>query len=82
MSKNRNWPPRIIKSYKERIRKDALNELIESHLVDTKIKEANILLNRAEEILKDLIERIKGGNGNICPSMQGGSSCGLTAGEV
>lgn len=47
-----------------------------------KIKEANILLNRAEEILKDLIERIKGGNGNICPSMQGGSSCGLTAGEV
>lgn len=46
------------------------------------IKEANILLNRAEEILKDLVDRIKGRNGNICPSMQGGSSCGLTSGEV
>ena len=48
MSKNRNWPPHIIESYKERMRKDALNELIETQLVGAKIKEANIVVTEDE----------------------------------
>ena len=56
ISKNRNWPPHIIKSYKERMRKDALKELIESHLVDTKIKEANIVVTENE--IEDRIREI------------------------
>jgi len=48
MSKNRNWPPHIIKSYKERMRKDALNELIETQLVGAKIKESNIVVTEDE----------------------------------
>ena len=56
MSKNRNWPSRILESYKGRIRRDALNELIESHLVDTKIKEANIVVteNEIEDHIKEI----------------------------
>ena len=56
MSKNRNWPPHIIESYKERMRRDALNELIESHLVDMKIKEANIVVTENE--IEDHIREI------------------------
>ncbi len=48
ISKNRNWPPHILESYKEKIRRDALNELIEAQLVDTKIKEANIVVTEDE----------------------------------
>jgi len=35
------------------------------------IKKANKLLGRAEEILKDLVDRIKPRDGSICPSMSG-----------
>ena len=56
ISKDRNWPPQIIKSYKERMRKDALDELIETQLVGAKIKEANIVVTENE--IEDHIREI------------------------
>jgi len=58
MSKNRNWPPHIMESYKERMRSDALNELIETHLVDAKIKEEGIVITEkdVEDHIKELAD--------------------------